>query len=167
VKGGVKEGVAQGFMKAMDGDTVSGAFVLEDVDPPEHSGDIFPDGEGGGFFDDDHIDAERFGSELDFALELEGVEIRFKFKLEGLDESGMPGDRRRDSHDEPPGIGWRVRRRDLPASYMGAVLRGACLFWEFFYINLKREKYRDSAKIPAQGIGAVSFFARGKKDTSG
>jgi hypothetical protein len=100
MEGGIEEAISQGFMKAVEGDRVLGAFVFDDVGSPEQVGDIFFDGKAGMFFDDEQIDTEGFRGELDFALELEGGEEGFEFELHSLDEGGMPEDK--GCHGEPP-----------------------------------------------------------------
>jgi hypothetical protein len=60
VKGSVEEGVGEGFVEIVDGDVIGRTFIFEEVQLFEAVGDILPNGEGGRFFDDDHINAERF-----------------------------------------------------------------------------------------------------------
>jgi hypothetical protein len=50
----------------VDGDVIGGAFIFKEVHLFEAAGDIFFDGEGGGFFDDNYVNAEGFGAKLDF-----------------------------------------------------------------------------------------------------
>jgi hypothetical protein len=95
VECGVEESITKGFVEAVEGNRVRRTFVFDDVDPLEQAGDVFGDGEGGRFFDDEQVDTEGFGTELDFAEELEGGEEGFEFELHSLDEGGMPRDRGR------------------------------------------------------------------------
>jgi hypothetical protein len=46
-------------------------------------------------------------------------------------------------------------------------MEAGCIPWSFAKQNSERPKKRQALFWPAQGIEAVSFFAAGKKDTSG
>jgi hypothetical protein len=84
--------VAQNLVEVVDREIILRAFVLQNVDPFEYSGDVLFDNQIRGLFDDDQIDFQRLRGKLIFADELKGILVLFQFQLEGLDEGGVPGD---------------------------------------------------------------------------
>ncbi|MDR0720426.1 MAG: hypothetical protein LBF78_12385, partial [Treponema sp.] len=68
------------------------AFVFQDIDLFKNPGDVLFDDQIRGFFDDDQVDFQGFGSKLVFAGKLKGVFVLFQFQFKGLDKGGVPRD---------------------------------------------------------------------------
>jgi hypothetical protein len=74
------------------GKVITGALVLDDVDPAEDSAQGLVDDRLWPLLDDDGIDSERFGVEGVLKLEAEDIAVGQEGKLDTVAEGGMPGD---------------------------------------------------------------------------